>query len=351
MNVKKTISLLAVISVFSHLYGQPGGKAYQFLEMTNSARIAALGGKEVAIYDNDLNMPYYNPSLLSPGMDQNLVLNYVNYFAGINYGYASYARDIKNIGTFAGGIHYLNYGSFIRADETGMIDGKFHASDYAFNLIYSRKIDSLISAGINFKPVFSYLDTYSSFAVAFDVGITYHNPEKLFTASIVLRNAGLQLSTYYSGAEHEPLPLDLAIGISQSLRHAPFKFYFVADHLEKFDLTYKTEQDIKDEIDPFTGEPRSENNFDVTLDKIMRHIIIGTEFNLTQNFVLRFGYNYRRRQEMKIDSKAGTVGFSWGVGIKISRFHISYGRSAYHLAGSPNYFSISMNLKEFNKKF
>ena len=66
---------------------QVGGKAFQFLEMTNSARIAALGGKSVSAYDNDLNIAYYNPSILSEGMNNHVVLNYVNYFAGINYGY------------------------------------------------------------------------------------------------------------------------------------------------------------------------------------------------------------------------------------------------------------------------
>ena len=58
---------------------QPGGKAYQFLETTNSARIAALGGKVAAATDDDLNFPFHNPSLLSPLMHNNLVLNYVDY--------------------------------------------------------------------------------------------------------------------------------------------------------------------------------------------------------------------------------------------------------------------------------
>ena len=53
------------------------------------------------------------------------------------------------------------------------------------------------------------------------------------------------------------------------------------------------------------------------------------------------GYNPKRRQELKVDSYLGMVGFSWGLGIKISHFKINYGRSTYHLHGSPNYFSFS----------
>ncbi len=347
----RILIILFLITVSIPCVGQPGGKAFQFLDVTNSARIAAIGGKATAISDNDLNLPFYNPSLLTEQMHNHLVLNYVNYFAGINYGYASYARYYEKIGTFAAGIHYLNYGSFIGADETGQFTSDFHASDYALNLIYSKKVDSLLTAGINFKPIYSNLESYSSFAIAFDVGITYHNPGKMFTASLVMRNIGTQLTTYYPNGEYEPLPFDVVLGISQGLRHAPFTFYFIADHLEKFDLTFKTDEDIKEEVDPFSGEVKKENKLDVTLDKVMRHIIIGTEFNITDNFVLRFGYNYRKRQEMKTDSKIGMVGFSWGVGVRISKFHISYGRSAYHLAGSPNYFSLNMNLSEFYKKF
>jgi len=93
------------------LFAQPGGNAFQFLDVTNSARVASLGGKAPSIYDDDLNMPFHNPALLNDQMHNHFVLNYVDYFAGINYGYASYARTYDGIGNVALGIHYLNYGN------------------------------------------------------------------------------------------------------------------------------------------------------------------------------------------------------------------------------------------------
>ncbi len=330
---------------------QPGGKIFQFLEVANSARVAALGGKAVAGSDDDLNLTFHNPSLLSSSVHNNLVLNYVDYFAGINYGYASYSRSYKNLGNFAAGIHYLNYGKFIGADEIGTITSEFRAADYALNLIYSRQLDSLFTFGVNLKPVYSNLESYSSFAVALDAGITYRNKEKLITASLVLRNIGTQITKYYPNGEREPLPFEILLGLSLKLKHAPLRFYIVGEHLEKWDLTYKTDKDKENEIDPFTGEEIKEDKLNEFIDKFMRHIIIGTELNITDNFMLRFGYNYRRRQEMKIDTKIGTVGFSWGAGIKIYKFHISYARATFHQAGAPNHFSISMNLSEFYKKF
>src|SRR4030042_3507166 len=183
------------------LNAQPGGKAFQVLDVTNAARVAALGGKAPAIYDDDLNMPFCNPALLNELQHNHLVLNYVDYFAGINYGYVSYARTYKGIGNFAAGIHYLNYGKFQGADETGALTGTFRASDYALNIMYSRRIDSLFSVGINLKPVYSNLESYNSFAVAVDAGIVYHNPDWMLTSALVLRNIGIQLAKYYPNGE------------------------------------------------------------------------------------------------------------------------------------------------------
>jgi hypothetical protein len=50
---------------------------------------------------------------------------------------------------------------------------------------------------------------------------------------------------------------------------------------------------------------------------------------------------------MKVDTRLGTVGISWGVGVKIYKFSIAYSRSAYHLAGSPNQFTLTARLSEF----
>jgi hypothetical protein len=90
-----------VIPLFFMLVFQPllaqtgGGSTYRFLDLTNSARAAALGGDVVSLRDDDINLVFHNPALLSPGMHGNLSLNYVNYFAGVNYGYASYAHAVE----------------------------------------------------------------------------------------------------------------------------------------------------------------------------------------------------------------------------------------------------------------
>ena len=73
-----TIILLLIFASISSM-GQKGGESvYNFLHLTNSARVSALGGDNISINDDDINLVFHNPALLSSGMDQNMNLNYVN---------------------------------------------------------------------------------------------------------------------------------------------------------------------------------------------------------------------------------------------------------------------------------
>ena len=330
--------------------GQLGGNStYAFLNLTHSARVAALGGKVVSIPDNDLNLSFHNPSALQEGMSNQLVLNYVNYFSDINFGYVSYARSYEGIGNFAAGLNYINYGKFIAADQLGNVTGEFRAAEYSLNLIYSRALDSLFTIGVNVKPVYSVLETYQSFGLLADIGVTYTNQDKLFSVGLVLRNSGFQLKPYHSG-HREPVPFEILLGLSQKLRHAPFRFSLVAHNLQKLDLTYDDPDENPAEFDPISGEPIPENKWEKLADNVMRHVIFGIEFTPLENFYLRAGYNYQRRQELKISSRTAMVGFSWGFGIRISKFHLNYGRASYHLAGASNHFSITTDISSFSRK-
>jgi len=341
-----TIALFLNISVFA----QMGGKnTFDFLELTNSARSAALGGKLISIQDNDLNLSFENPSLLNPSNDNQLLFNYVNYFSDINYGYVSYAKDISNIGTFAGGIQYLNYGTFVRADETGIKDGTFTAADYSFNILYSNKIDSMINFGANLKTIYSHLDSYTSFGMALDLGLNYFNPESQLLLTVVAKNIGKQFKPYVED-NYEPLPFDIQVGVSKKFAHAPFRFSIVAHHLQKFDLTFDNPQDPDLTPDPITGNVKSKSKFEKYGDMFLRHIIVGIEISPIKNFFLRFGYNHQRRMQMELFTSNGFSGISWGIGVKLYKFRFSYGNAVYHVAGSSHHFSITTNFSDWKKK-
>ncbi len=332
---------------FIPCFSQTGGNnTYEFLNLATPARIVALGGSLISVKDNDLNLSFQNPSLLDSTMHNNLSLSYIDYFSDIQYGYAAYSRTYKKLGSFSAGMQFLDYGTFTSADVTGQINGQFTAAEYALNLSYARPIDSIFAVGATLKTIYSVLGEYSSMGNAIDLGGIYTHKNKLTSAGLVIKNVGMQWKSYY--ADREPIPFEIQLGFSQKISHAPFRVNFTFTHLEKWDLTY-TDPSIST-ADPITGETVEKSRVSRFSDKLSRHIVFGGEILLSKNFHLRVGYNFQRRQELKLDTRYGITGFSFGFGLKINRFHLSYGYAKYHLAGGPNHFTISTNLSEFSKK-
>ena len=340
---KLIILIILQALIYPVAFGQIGGEnTFDFMSLTNSARMAALGGNQVAINDSlDLNVSYNNPSLLKPDMKNQLAINYVDYFAGVNYGYAAYSFGTPLPGNVAVGMHYINYGKFIEALATGEKTGAtFNAAEYALNIIWSNNYKQF-TYGINLKPILSSFESYQSIGFAADLGITHFSKNQNTVVALVARNIGTQITTYYDGAQKESIPFDLQFGISQKLAHAPIRMAATMQHLQKWDLAQPTEDN--------TGSSTvyTEDKF---TKKFMRHLLLGVELLPSPNFTIRAGYNYQLRQEMKLDAKMSTVGFSWGFGFRISRFAISYGSARYHLAGSSNLISVAINLNDGFKR-
>jgi hypothetical protein len=328
------------------LQAQTGGTGvFEFLNLSNSARVSALGGKNISINDNDLSMVFYNPALLKESMSDKLVINYVPYFSDINFGYAGYAKTFKKIGVLAFGIQYINYGKFIAADESGIISGEFSAADYSLNIMWSKKITDKITGGITFIPIYSHLESYTSVGIAFNAGINYL-AESGLSASFLIKNAGTQLKPYYEG-NFEKLPFDIQAGITKKLEHAPFSVNVTAHHLNMWNLDYS----IPDSQTYIFNTDIDTSKFDFVgiLDNSFRHIILGVEFVPFENFYAAISYNHQRHQELKIIDKSGATGISWGFGVKLKKWGISFSRSTYHLAGGSNNFSFYLNLKELRK--
>ena len=338
MRLKYYLFIL-LLSTFFRGNAQIGGEfTYQFLELTNSARIAALGGNQVAILDStDLNLPYHNPASLRKTMENKVLVNYVNYLSDINYGYASFARSFDGIGNFALGMHYINYGKFREATEFGELTGNtFKAAEYAMSIIYSNRYKRL-NYGAALKPVLSSFESYQSFGLAADFGLSIASKSQYTNVSLVARNVGTQITTYYNNGNREPIPFNLSAGISSRLKHAPIIFSVTMQHLTNWDLADPEPEETDNNLAFFERDESFGK-------QIMRHMVLGAEILPSENFIIRAGYNYQRRQELKFDEKVSMVGFSFGFGVRIKRFRLDYGISQYHLAGSSNLFSLAVNI-------
>ncbi len=339
--MKKTLICIFTLLIPLFMNGQSGGdNTYEFLNLPVNSLVTTLGGMNVSLQVTDPGLAACNPSLLTGDSNGIIALNYVNYLAGINYGYASYSLSKGDLGDFSAGVTYLNYGKFTGADPTGYIYGTFTASEVALNLIWSYSIDSLFRVGVNLKPVFSSLEKYNSTGLVFDIGGSYRSRNGLLTAGISLRNTGLQITTY-TGIR-EKTPIELVAGISTRLAHAPFRFSVTARNLQRYNLIHEYIEDINNP-DRYTGISGITEN-------IMRHFVVGAEFLPTENFFVATGFNYQRRKELQIENQPSTVGFSLGCGIKLSSFELTIGRSKYHLAGSSTTFSLIVKPAAFNRR-
>ncbi|MFM7218044.1 MAG: type IX secretion system protein PorQ [Bacteroidota bacterium] len=344
--MKKLVHFIALIFC-SLASAQDGGRnSFAFLEIPASARIAALGGTFIAVKDHDLNAALQAPSLLNPSMDKQLAFGMVTYFDRTRLGDASYAIDRGKWGTFMTSMHYADYGTFKMTNEYGDVEGSFKAADYCLTTAWGYRYNPRFSMGAGVKFLYSDYYIYNSFAAALDFSATYEDTANNFTATLLARNIGAQIDTYVPG-QQEPLPAEILVGCSKRLAHTPLRFSLTYRHLEKFDLSYQDPYNLTD-IDPLTGQSSVKK---VTFaQKFTKHFILGTEILLTRNFHLRAAYNFQRRQELVTDTKPGTVGFSFGFGLKVSKFVLGYARANYHLSAAANHFSIAMNLGEFAKR-
>ena len=332
--------LICILLANSPLIAQYENNAYQSLNLALSSRQAVLN-QPLSIYDGDVENGVSNPSMLNDEMYNKLSLNFVDYFADINFISASYAFPLKQFGTIGVSVKSIGYGEFTQTDYTSQSLGSFNASEQIVSVGLSRRLSEKWVLGANLKSLFSNYETYQSSAIASDLALAYTDVKKHFFMSLIAKNYGRQLSSYANVTEELPFHLDF--GISKRLEHLPFRFTLGYKNIERWDLINSYE----DANSTYDSEVILEKGFGA---KLFRHIDVGGELSLGKRIQLRMGYNPRRRQELKINSYLGMVGFSWGVGIKLSHFTINYGRSTYHLHGSPNYFSFTTDFSKFYKK-
>lgn len=323
-----------------------GQTTFQFMTLPASARLTGLGGMQIAVLDDDLGFASANPAALNPMMDGQLQFNHNFFLSDIQHGYAAYAHHLPKIGfTVQGALQYMNYGDIKMADEYGQIQGDIKAGETAFTLGAGRMLSDRLSLGLNLRFGVSTLDVYQASALSADAGLIYNDTSSLFSAAVVIRNAGTQLATY--NGEREDLPFDIQIGVTKRLRHLPFRFGLVYHHLQQWDIRYD-DPALQNTDDVFFGEePKDNGNSGV--DNFFRHFVFNGEFLLGKNevFRIRLGYNHLRKKELTVQNYRSLAGFSGGIGVKTRRLKIDFGYGAYHLAGGVVHFGLGTNLKEF----
>lgn len=338
----KNIFLYSLLALQTLAFAQVGGQSvYQFLNLVPSARQAALGGKNVTIYDQDVNQALFNPASTNDQMDNHLSTNYASYFGDVRYGTAAYAHTVdRHLRTFHAGVQYINYGDFDGYDQFGNATSSFTGSEIALSVGYAMTIPKTNwHVGVNTKLISSTLESYTSFGGALDLGALYVDEVNEINYAIVVRNVGTQF-TSYTGLKEE-LPTELILGVSQQLAHVPIRWHITLENMQQWNVAFSNPARAQNSIDG-TSTPEKVSFF----NNALRHLIVGAELFPKKGFNIRLSYNFRRGEEMSVLEQRNFSGISMGFGLRMRRLKFDYSFSRYTLAANTSMFGLTINFNE-----
>ena len=305
----------------------------------SSPRQTALGGKIITNVDYDVTQAIYNPATINVDMDNQLAFNYANHLGDIRYGTAAYAYTVdRRTQTFHASVTYVNYGNFDGYDEFGNSTGSFTGNEVAVSFGYALQIGfSDFYAGANVKLISSKLEQYSSFGGAVDLGLIYIDSNLDFNAAMVVRNIGTQFTTY--AGLNEPLPLEIDVGLSQTLQNVPIRWHLTFENLQQWPIA--TPNPARATTDLSGNQTQEKIGF---LSELIRHTIVGVELFPRRGFNLRMGYSFRRAEELRIEELRNFSGLSFGIGVKFNKLRFSYTHARYSLASNTSFLGMQISL-------
>jgi len=306
-----------VLMLFSLLvYSQESQTAYNFLRLPVSAHVAALGGDNITLTENDATLIFHNPALIQQVDDRTLNLNMMTYMQGTVTGSASFVKAFGTRGTWGVSGRYLDYGKMKETDDQGKQTGTFGARDVAIGGTFAYGLTEHISGGITAKLVASYIGNFSSLATAVDLGLNYYNPDSEWSISAVARNLGGQLEAFED--DFERMPLDLQLGVSKRLIGSPLRLTATLVRLNDWEYG------------------------------IGKHLVVGADVILSNQFYLAAGYNAMRASEMKVSNgdemSTHGAGLSLGGGIQLQKLKLHVAYAKYHVSASSLLINISYTL-------
>ena len=322
-------------------FGQIGGKAvYQFLNLAQSPRQAALGGKTVTVVDYDVNQAFYNPATINAEMHKRLSVNYGSYYGEVSYGTAAYAYTYdRHLQTFHAGISYVNYGTFEGRDELGNLTSDFTGSEAALSVGYAYNIPwTDMFVGANAKLISSTLESYNSWGAAVDLGFLYVDYDNDINYGLTVRNLGFQIKPYQD--TNEKLPLAIDAGISQLMENVPIRWHMTFENLQEWNIAFSNPNRAEGSLDG--GSEEEKVSF---FNNALRHVILGAELFPEKGFNIRLGYNFRRSEELRILEQRHFSGISVGFGLRFGKVKFDYSYSRYTVAANTSLFGLMIDLE------
>lgn len=287
---------------------------YNFLRLPVSAHVAALGGDNITIGDDDPSLIFHNPALASNVTDRTLNLNFMTYMEGTKTASAAFVKAWGQRATWGAAAQYLDYGSIKQRGIANEDLGSFTPKDIALSGVFSYLLTNRLAGGVTAKFITSHIAGYNSIAVGVDLGLNYVDDNLGLSLSAVARNLGGQVKAYND--DFERIPFDLQLGVSKKLGNAPLRLSGTLTQLNSWKGS-----------------------------KLSDHIVVGADILLSEQIYVAAGYNFRRAKEMKIAEEEGSsshgAGLSIGAGLQLQRFRLQVAYAKYHVSTASLAFNLS----------
>ena len=326
-SMRKKIFLFIFTALLSlAAFAQDGSSVFNFLRLPFSAHAAALGGNNISLIEDDVSLAFHNPALLINASDNTLHLNYMTYISDSKVAGAMFNKVFGERSAGAVAARYVDYGSFDGYDENNNSTGSFSAKDIEVKLMYSYLLTDRLSGGVSGKFITSKYESYNSIALGVDLGVNYYNEENDLSVSLAMTNLGGQVKAFDD--KMEKLPIDIQMGFTKRLSHAPIRVSVTLNNLNHWSK------------EDFYNADGSEDNFS---ELLLKHAVFGADLLLGNNFQVSLGYNYRISQELSV---AGSKwdGITAGANLAIKRVKLGASYSKLHVSSSSFLFNISYSL-------
>jgi hypothetical protein len=289
--------------------GSVGTSTAQFLKIASGARGAAMGEAFAALSDDAFALDW-NPAGLINIKTNSMALMHSPYLADTYLDYFGYGENAGEVGSWGVSFKYMNFGKISRTDASGTELGSINPYDMAVNIGFACYI-----SGFNLDPEDRFvLGATGKFVrstimssdntVSADLGLNLpYMFDNNFRVSLVAQNV---MGTLRYDKEDAQLPLTLRLGTLTKLGdyfNATADVIGVRDNLPFFALG---------------GEFRAPVSSDIDV-------------------ALRAGANTRA-----ISDLSGSRNFSFGAGIRYTRYNFDYSFSPFGELGSVNRFSATI---------
>ena len=304
--MRKVVFVLITTLSALQVFAQESQEVFSFLRLPVSAHVAALGGDNITLDDDDPTVVFHNPALICNTSDKSINLNFMTYMEGAKTASASFVKGWGERGTWAVSAQYMDYGSMKETSIDNIEQGSFSAKDIAVAGTFAYLLSDRWSGGVTLRFISSSIASYNAIGIASDLGLNYYDEVHGWSISAVAKNLGGQVKAYQD--EYEKIPIDLQLGVSKRLAAAPLRFSATLSRLNRWDTSF------------------------------IQHVVLGVDVFIGESIYIAGGYNFRRRDEMKISEGDGSsshgAGLSVGAGLTLKRFKLSAAYAKYHVSAS-----------------